>query len=92
MPRKNGDGPAVRSVPVFQILEYVREGSELFSFAREVGVGNRRRIPHPTRLALYCFCIDRLHIPATGLCKETLKMYTDLDRDPDHVTCNCGTG
>ena len=73
------------------ILQYIREDRLLFSFAREVGVDGRFRIPHPTRLAMYRSCIERLRVPALGLCKETLKMYTDLARDPHHVTCNCGT-
>ncbi|MEW6354709.1 MAG: spore photoproduct lyase family protein [Planctomycetota bacterium] len=75
-----------------KILQHVREGREIFSLAREIGVDNRRRIPHPARLALYRFCLDRLSVPAVGLCKETLKMYADLGLDPGHVTCNCGTG
>jgi spore photoproduct lyase len=73
------------------IQEYAPESPHMFSLARELGVDGRYRVAHPTRLAMYRFCMEHLHAPAVGLCKETLKMYHDLHLDPHHVTCNCGT-
>lgn len=93
--RINALGPEIVTLLGFfhfpEILQYVREGREIFPLASEEGVDHRRRLPHAVRAEIYRFCIERLHGPKVGLCKETLAMYRDLGLDPGAVSCNCGT-